>query len=72
MQKSDSTPEPHTTVEVQDISLCQFRHTEPTLATVDGKTTMGPWAFMCDAHHNQYGVGLGEGKGQRLIVRPVC
>ena len=26
------------------------------LAVMDGKTTMGPWAFMCQAHFDKYGV----------------
>lgn len=32
---------------------------------VDGKTSFGPWAIMCDACHRVSGVGLGVGKGQR-------
>lgn len=37
-------------------------------AAYDGKTKDGPWANMCEHHFNQYGVGLGTGKGQRLIL----
>lgn len=37
-------------------------------AKYDGKTTMGPWAYMCEKHFKKYGVGLGLGKGQELIV----
>lgn len=40
-------------------------------AKVDGATTIGPWANMCDGHFALYGRGLGVGVGQRLIVRPV-
>ena len=36
-------------------------------ATVDGATWMGPWACMCDGHHKMHGVGIGTGKGQRII-----
>lgn len=36
-------------------------------ATVDGKTVFGPWANMCDSCHTEVGVGLGLGKGQRLV-----
>lgn len=25
-------------------------------AVMDGKTTMGPWAFMCNRHFDKYGV----------------
>ena len=35
-------------------------------AAVNGKTKMGPWANMCEAHHYRYGVGLGTGRGQQL------
>jgi len=38
-------------------------------ATHDGATAMGPWAYMCEPCFDNYGVGLGLGKGQRLIVR---
>lgn len=38
-------------------------------ATIDGKTVFGQWAFMCDACHPNYGVGLGTGKGQRLEAK---
>jgi hypothetical protein len=37
-------------------------------ATVDGKTKMGPWAFMCDACHCTHGMGLGLGRGQKLVA----
>ena len=37
-------------------------------AAVDGKTKAGPWANMCSSCHLTHGVGLGLGKGQRLIL----
>lgn len=40
----------------------------PTKAAYDGKTIMGPWAYMCDNCFSSYGVGLGTGRGQRLIL----
>ena len=39
-------------------------------AAIDGRTTMGPWAFMCIDDYDRYGVGLGMGKGQRLLIDP--
>ena len=39
-------------------------------AEYDGATKMGPWAFMCPAHFEEYGLGLGTGVGQRLVVAP--
>lgn len=40
-------------------------------AGYDGKTTEGPWANMCEAHFKKYGVGLGTGKGQKLVLAEV-
>lgn len=38
-----------------------------TRAEFDAKTTEGPWAYLCDEHFRQFGVGLGTGLGQRLV-----
>lgn len=35
-------------------------------AEYDGKTIHGPWAFMCQADFDKYGIGLGMGRGQEL------
>jgi len=37
---------------------------------IDGKTKMGPWAFMCTACHKEVGVGLGLGLGQLFVREP--
>lgn len=37
-------------------------------AAYDGKTKRGPWANMCDACFGTHGIGLGTGRGQRLVV----
>ena len=42
---------------------CDFCDAE---AKYDGKTTYGPWAYMCEKHFRTVGVGLGLGKGQKL------
>lgn len=39
-----------------------------TLAAYDGKTYQGPWANMCDIHFLLEGVGVGTGRGQKLIL----
>jgi len=31
---------------------------------IDGSTRMGPWANMCPSCYQQFGVGLGTGRGQ--------
>ncbi len=40
-------------------------------AEYDGATVMGPWANMCGEHFGRYGVGLGTGRGQRLVLRGI-
>lgn len=37
-------------------------------AAIDGATRQGPWAYMCVPCHETHGVGLGLGKGQRLLI----
>ncbi|WP_328463579.1 DUF4314 domain-containing protein [Actinoplanes sp. NBC_00393] len=37
-------------------------------AGYDGATRLGPWAYMCDGCFMTYGLGLGTGRGQRLIL----
>ena len=48
---------------VRMIKFCDFCK---EVAVYDGKTRMGPWAFMCEYHFMMNGIGLGLGKGQRL------
>ena len=61
----------HESVVVDALPECHFcGHERPKRATVDGKTQMGPWAYMCDRHFEELGVGLGLGRGQRLVVMP--
>ena len=50
---------------VSERNECDFCSKE---AFVDGKTEMGSWAFMCERHFREFGVGLGLGKGQKLKV----
>lgn len=38
-------------------------------AVYDGKTFTGPWAYMCEKKFNENGIGLGTGKGQKLVLR---
>jgi len=58
-------------VKVDKLPYCDFckiyNIQPPDKATYDGKTKMGYWAYMCRVHFRKYGVGLGAGKGQRLI-----
>jgi hypothetical protein len=62
-----TTAIPGHTVEVNAIPQCQFC-TDP--AGYDGRTNMGPWAFMCQAHWDEHGPGAtGVGYGQKLVLR---
>jgi len=38
-------------------------------ARIDGATTTGRWAFMCELCFNSLGSGLGTGKGQVLLTQ---
>jgi len=59
----------HTSVKVSGSKYCDFcsQLGKTTIAHYDGKTSYGPWANMCEYHFNLNGVGLGLGKGQKLI-----
>lgn len=41
------------------------------IADFDAKTKFGPWAYLCAEHFQQYGIGLGIGKGQKLHPHPI-
>lgn len=56
------------TTYVKTLPNCDFVHDNPVSAAYDGATVMGCWSFMCEEHFAQYGIGLGTGKGQRLIL----
>ena len=49
--------------ELPDCDICPAGR-----AQYDGRTKMGPWANMCESCFKKYGVGLGYGHGQKLIV----
>ena len=61
----------HTTTYVTRLPRCDFHPDRK--ASYDAKTSMGPWANMCGFCYAERGVGLGLGKGQRLMLgeRPV-
>ena len=40
----------------------------PEVARYDAKTVRGPWGYLCEAHFLTLGVGLGTGRGQRLVL----
>lgn len=62
---------PGTEVKVTSLRFCdihKFEMNRPdVVAHYDGRTKQGPWAHMCNTCFASQGVGLGTGKGQRLI-----
>ena len=52
---------------VDSIPTCDLCQKNP--AFMDGKTRMGPWAYMCVSCSTNCSVGLGVGKGQQLVLR---
>lgn len=61
----------HTEVVVDSLPDCDFcrREDRTTAANYDGRTTYGPWAYMCQECFEQFGIGLGLGKGQKLLLQ---
>lgn len=37
-------------------------------ARYDARTKQGPWAYLCEGHYRAFGIGLGPGRGQRLVL----
>jgi len=58
---------------IPDCDICKYVGPPPRQtaqpAAYDGKTVEGPWANMCEFHFQQYGVGLGTGRGQKLVLK---
>lgn len=56
-------------IEKDEVRLCDFCEAKDLNidAHFDAKTQMGYWADMCHRCFNNYGIGLGLGKGQKLI-----
>ena len=64
------TPQPVN--DADDIPQCDIHlhvHRTPGVpATVDGATRSGRWAYMCEDCFREHGVGLGIGRGSRLLT----
>jgi hypothetical protein len=56
----------HEEVLVTEIPPCDFCG-EP--AIMDGKTKAGPWAYMCSDCARVHSVGIGLGRGQKLVLK---
>lgn len=51
---------------VRTFPRCDFHSARE--AEYDAKTIQGPWANLCGPCYIRFGVGLGTGKGQRLVL----
>lgn len=52
-----------------DCDLCSLFYGRKRVAKYDGKTRGGPWGYMCEECFQSHGVGLGTGRGQKLVLR---
>ena len=62
----------HTEVIIASPEFCDFcmdRRGAKVIAKYDGATEFGPWANMCEICFVHHGIGLGLGRGQKLILR---
>lgn len=59
----------YTEVKVYNTKYCDLCQVigKTTVALYDAKTKMGPWGYLCKTHFQEQGIGLGLGKGQKLI-----
>lgn len=55
-------------VVVASLPLCDICGDDETLAVFDAKTFRGSWANLCLDHYQEFGIGLGTGRGQHLIT----
>ena len=69
---TNKSGKPHTQVEVSELPQCDFCRENPLVkyqvAHYDFKTRMGPWAYGCREHFKKYGIKLGLGFGQELVI----
>lgn len=65
------TKRKHEEIKVKELPCCDFCSGQgfQTRASYDGRTKQGPWANMCEMHMRQWGLGIGLGLGQRLILK---
>lgn len=50
-----------------DCDICKMNG-EKTEAHYDAQTNINDqWGYLCEAHFQEHGIGLGLGKGQKLV-----
>lgn len=54
-----------TETKLRELPICNLCNLKK--AKYDGKTKIGAWAYMCNTCFKLYGIGLGTGRGQKLI-----
>lgn len=52
---------------VHEIPPCDFCD-DSVPAAYDARMKVGSWAYLCSDHFAEWGIGLGTGLGQRLVL----
>lgn len=52
---------------MDELPKCNMPNCEEE-AEYDEKTKMGPWAYLCEAHHQEVGVGIGTKLEKRVKI----
>lgn len=71
MRETDAEVKTALVDELPPCDYCKMMGKEPPEpAEYDAMTFTGPWANMCEAHYQRFGIKpLGLGRGQKLVVR---
>lgn len=64
-EHGESFPDVYEEVAVAELPPCAYCSSP---ARYDAKTYFGTWAYLCLGHFLLYGVGLGLGRGQHLVI----
>lgn len=56
--------------QVPNCDIC-IRKNDVKNAIYDAKTVFGMWGYLCEECYGKYGLGLGIGLGQRLVLKGV-
>lgn len=65
--RTATTARAYTTTKVSALPTCSL--CERQQAGYDAAMTFGGWAYACEGCFRRYGMGLGLGQGQRLVLR---
>ena len=55
------------TIQMDKLPTCDIPNCDEE-AKYDEKTKMGPWAYLCEAHHQKVGIGIGTKLEKRVKI----